>query len=144
MTIIAVRFGILAVDSLVSSNTFIVGETQKFRFPRHEFGGGVVAACGELGKADLLLNKYPSDGEFSIDGVSAVHLMSNGRVRVTDGGAWYIFDAPFYSAGLNEGFALAAMHAGATAKEAVEIVCRMCPSSCGGKIFEIDASGAML
>ncbi len=135
MTIITVRDGVLAVDSRVSTaGGAVVGSVRKWAYVDDACGGGIVAAAGELGPADTLLKDYALNGRATCEGISAVHLKANGEVLVTDGKNWFTFDSEFYAAGSRESQALAAMHAGASAKRAAQIVCSMFPSECGGPV----------
>lgn len=135
MTVIAIRDGIMAVDSLVTGGGAIFGAVKKFAAVPGKFGGGYIAAAGDLGVAVEVMSKYIDFGqafEFS-DEVVDVHLRADGSVLTNDGGGWYAYEAPFYAAGSGDMLAIGAMAAGADAATAARIAADH-SMNCGGEI----------
>jgi hypothetical protein len=68
------------------------------------------------------------------DDARGILILPDGKVRVFEGNGWYDEDAaPFYAWGRGMPVALGALYMGATAEQAVEVACRVDPSS-GGEI----------
>lgn len=140
MTIIAVRDGVMAVDSRVSNNGLVIGQSQKWRAVPEERGGGFIAAAGTCGEASKALDEFMDSGAAMPTDVTAVHLRADGTVWTSESGPWYTYTAEFYAEGFAPSQARAAMMAGASAKEAVQIVCKLFPVSCGGEIHVLSVN----
>ncbi len=134
MTVIAIRDGIMAVDSLIAQNGRACGEMIKWREVPPFRGGGYVAASGEAALAAQSLDNFLNAGGPADDGVVLIHLKADGSVALCESKAWFSFSAPFHAEGSGAEIALAAMHAGASAEEAVKIAAKMRPSECGGTV----------
>ena len=134
MTIIVVKGGMMAVDSLVSDDGGrVVGYVQKWRAVPDERGGGFIATTGPVGVCSKAMDDFLASETDMPKDVTAVHLRADGTVWTSDGGPWYNYFAEFYAEGYGRA-AVAAMMAGASAKEAAQIVCRLYPGVCGGEI----------
>jgi ATP-dependent protease HslVU (ClpYQ) peptidase subunit len=71
-----------------------------------------------------------------MDNLHAIMINLNGTIGVYEGSMWTRHEEPHYAIGTGGTIALAAMDAGATAKEAVKIGIKRDPSS-GGKITTV-------
>lgn len=139
MTIIAVRDGVMAVDSLLSERDMVIGHVQKWRAVPEDRGGGFIAATGQVGMSLKAMDDFlVSDTDMPND-VTAVHLRADGTVWTSESGPWFKYSAEFYAEGYAKA-AVAAMMAGASAKEAVQIVCKLFPGSCGGEIHVLSVN----
>ena len=133
MTVIAIRDGIMAVDSLCSMGNILAGDTKKWFAVKPDHGGGFVAFAGRVsGAAEVeafaLFGKDIADKE-----VQAVHLCDNGEVRFNDGGGWYRMNSDFYASGSGMDIAIGAMAMDATSEAAVKVACKY-DKNCGGEI----------
>lgn len=137
MTVIAIRDGVLAVDSLISGGGVNHGRAAKWAAIPDLFGGGFAAASGDLARGLEGLRDLAARGEVfwprDDTGVAILHLKADGSVWLFELGQWITYDAPFYAAGSGEQIALGAMAAGATAEEAVNIACEY-SQTCGGAV----------
>jgi hypothetical protein len=134
MTVIAIRDGIMAVDSNIAHDGCVSGEVIKWRAVPDFRGGGYVAGAGRAAKTAKAIEDFVNSGAAPDADSHLLHLKQDGSVATCEDGIWYSFDAPFYAEGSGAFLAMAAMHAGATAKEACEIAVKMRPSECGGTI----------
>lgn len=131
VTVIAVKDGVIAADSMVSSGGVLSGTTDKIYAVCEAHGGGYVAGCGELQFVQPGCRSFATTGQIEPSGgVSFLHLSSDGVYRENNGAGWYAFNAPFYAIGTGADIALGAMAAGASAREAVEIACRLSAQCC--------------
>ena len=134
MTIICVRDGVLACDSVITDQMLVAGEGLKFSDVLSSIGGGYIAGAGSL----ALVHQYFSDfmvGE-ELEGsedLSMIHLTETGVVREFGAHGWWSCKAPFYAHGSGRFFAMGAMAQGATAEEAVKLTCEWV-HECGGEI----------
>lgn len=117
MTTIAVKDGVLAVDSLINSNGTICGETTKF------WTDGVKAAAGAGDIQDVIrFLKWVKEGEGSCEGSFCGVVWDGNKIYHIDGKeVKYEVRAPFHAWGTGMDLAMGAMAAGATAEEAVKI-----------------------
>ncbi len=140
MTIIAVRDGVMVVDSLVSNNGLVGGYVQKWRPVPEARGGGYIAATGAIGDAFKAMEIFISSGADMPKDVAALHLRADGTVWISEEGPWYTYQAEFYAEGFGGSQAMAVMMTGASAKEAAQIVCKLFPGTCGGEIHVLSVS----
>lgn len=136
MTIICVRDGLLAVDSLVTADSTRCGTARKWGEVHAHRGGGVVAACGLAGWCHGFLRAMAEPtAELERDGdeEAAYWLLPSGELREWSAGHWISIDAPFHAIGSGARFALGAMAHGASAEEAARIACEL-STSCGGPV----------
>jgi len=138
MTIITVRAGVMAVDSLITAGGTIVGQCKKWgKVPEH-MGGGFIAGSGDsagVSQALADIDKYNFDliGRDSNEKYTLVALRGDGSVMINETGTWFGYDAEYYAEGSGAQLALGAMAQGATAYEAAQIACRL-STSCGGEV----------
>lgn len=132
MTVIAVRNNIMAVDSQASDGGLNYAEVEKMRrLP----DGSIVGIAGDLMNGTRLLDlMVATNGEVchkDLTGfydVSALHLRADGCWLITGdkkNGGRALLRGKFWAEGSGYVAALAAMHMGATAKEAVEVACKL-------------------
>ncbi len=134
MTVIAVRDGIMAVDSQINAGELKAGTIQKWRAVPECFGGGYIAAAGDAGIVGDGMDAFCRGGEIPPkEGMTFIHLRADGVVRTAENGAWFAYDAPFYAEGSGAKIAIGAMAAGASSTRAVEIACEY-DSGCGGEV----------
>lgn len=143
MTIVCVRDGVLAVDSLVTAGSARSGTTTKWAEVHPYRGGGFVATAGAVGRTTRFLAamREPSAALDLSDDNGALWLLPTGEVREWDMGDWISIEAPFHAIGSGDRFALGAMAHGATAEEAAHIACDLC-TTCGGPVSVMRAEGA--
>lgn len=124
MTIICVRDGIMAVDSMVNDSGLFSGNLTKVHRVPTEHGGGVIAGCGFVGLVSRVIDKFLETGEIEKDSdVWLMWLRGDGVVLRGQHGGWWKPDAPFHADGSGAGIALGAMAMGATATEAALVAC---------------------
>lgn len=143
MTTIAFRGGVMAADSCVSIETE-AGGARKFKCEklfRKTIGKGrakrqvIMGLSGESSPGLLYLDWYGSDKDPPtqlIDGqadFSALILTVDGLFEADAYCRPERIIEPFYAIGSGAKAALGAMHAGASARRAVEIACRIDPFS---------------
>jgi len=142
MTTIAVRNGIMACDSMVGVSSDGGGDRAYFHSEKvYPIEGELIGGSGETagiliwiewymdGCEDKKLRKRMWEVDFDI-----VLLHSDGRIQTSDAcGNIEDCHEPFYAIGSGTKCALAAMHMGATAAEAVEIAKKIDPHT-GGKV----------
>lgn len=141
MTIICVRDGIMAVDSLVVLGGLSVGQSKKWVLIPQKHGGGVAAFSGDTDACALACDLLPKKGlKMSLGDkeVWVVWLKQDGQIVLIDkGGPWHTIKAPFFAQGGPLEFAYGAMAAGASAEEAALLCREYYPGSCGGEITVI-------
>ena len=128
MTVIAIRDGVLAVDSHIGSN-WRMGNVQKSRrLP----DGSVAAGTGNFHVVVAFLNAMESGSDLPpLGDDEVIQLMRDGSVMYWDSGvSSFQIDAPFHALGSGAQLAIGAMAMGATAREAAEIACRY-SNTCG-------------
>ena len=132
MTTIAYRDGVLAADSRSEDSC-----TKVFCFPKiYKVAGRLVGMAGCVSKGQEFLEWLRAGGErlkIDEDRMSAIALLEDGSVEVYEDTTFWLDLPPgeFYAVGSGAAAALAAMHCGKSAAEAVEIACRVDPSSEG-------------
>lgn len=146
MTIICVRNGIMAVDSLISADGLKTGSLKKWRAVKDDVGGGFVAGCGLCSHAIELIEKIAEYGIPthcpSIDkSVSAFWLKANGKLHIVENGGSYCPDGEFFAEGSGREFAYGAMAMGASAYQAAKLTCEH-KLGCGGPVHLLDVSHA--
>lgn len=134
MTTIAVRDGIMAGDSLgtVSGWKQPGRERKLFRLDN----GCIAGLSGDVAQGHVLLAWVKSDrSEEQPKGDARISLLHpNKRIEVFEDGGSYFENAPFMAWGSGMPAALGALHAGASAKEAVRIA-SLVDTLTGGKII---------
>lgn len=139
MTVIAVRDGIMAVDSHILAGGVVHGSAKKWRKVPH-FPGGYVAGAGDFALVTKMMDEFISSQKIDgHDGSTLVHMRGDGTVQVFETHGWFEFDAPFYAGGSGEVIALSAMMAGASAQRAAEIACEI-SQTCGGDVHILKAA----
>lgn len=148
MTTIAYRSGIIAYDGRVTRGAVIVGGAVKAVVSkRHNcvFSGcGTTAALGIAFDRLERMTKLPWDDatwdpEWLIksEDTEVIAIFPDGRIYWMDAGGYMQHEGPFYATGSGMEPALAAMHMGATALQAVRIACKIDVNS-GPPIRTID------
>lgn len=124
MTTIAYRAGVLAADTAMNCGGVRVSRSRKVGQSRH----GLAAACGAsaFGQAFLAwvagggaLDPRSPDRPKPGDNDEGVLIRPDGSIVVYEDAGALDIDAPYYAAGSGYAIALGAMHAGASAEEAV-------------------------
>src|SRR5437868_819710 len=131
MTTVVYRDGILAADSRGTCAGWITPakETKLFRLQ----DGRAAAVTGQWAIAKKLLDWVQGDRSApQPEGDARVIAIGKGKIEVFEDGASYIEAAKFAAWGSGFPPALGALHAGASAEDAVRIACLVDPSS-GGK-----------
>ena len=134
MTIIVIRDGVMACDTLVTGDGFKSGNVRKWGKVHTDIGGGFCAFGGSLGKAKAALDCMADRQKngFSVD--AGIWIREDGVVlEKYDEDDWFSFDAGFYAIGSGDLIAIGALAMGATAQEAVEVCIEM-SMSCGGSV----------
>lgn len=129
MTTVAYRDGVLAADSLCSSEGMVVGSAAKAA----AYGPLLVGVAGTLGIAQRFMDWLQTgatgqppamDGPY--DGsATAMVILPDGLIATFDRYGVDRMKAPFHAIGSGWRLALGAMAAGATAEEAVRIAATM-------------------
>lgn len=125
MTTIAYRDGVLAADSMCSTNGTYLASVDKI----HRLDDGrIVGLCGQSGVCRMVVN-WLNGGEKPVlaadDNLNAIIVNPDGGLALLDKHLVLIpCRAPFLADGSGREIALGAMAAGATAEHAVEIACR--------------------
>lgn len=134
MTTIACKSGELATDSRITHGDMIVSDR---RTKVHRLrDGSLVAWAGSVQDAELLLRamrKTSRDPHPKLEAISALHLRLDGSLYEYEGEAWVKQDPGYYATGSGAPYALAAMDAGASAREAVRIAIKRDVNS-GGRV----------
>jgi hypothetical protein len=139
MTTIAYRDGVLAADSLATSN----GLRDDYGSKIWKIGRVLVGACGDraicLKFREWVANGLEGDSPFQgkEDGNGIVVAPGGNVVCWGNHGPWPV-STPFYSLGSGYQIAIGALEMGATASEAVEIAARH-DTSTGGRVAELRA-----
>jgi hypothetical protein len=135
VTIIAIRDGIMAVDSMAFQGSYRCGTTKKWRAVPDELGGGFIAGAGDLGSITDAIDRFIGGGPMGdiTDGSNVAWMKADGTVVSFDcHGACHIA-ADFHAEGAGMCVALGAMHMGATAEQAARAACAL-NVYCGGEI----------
>jgi len=134
MTIITVKEGVMAADSLVLDGTAVVGGVMKVAVVPGDLGGGFVGFSGNLAESATAIKQVTTTGKCErSERVSSIWLKPNGDVFINEGGGFYFTYAPFHAIGSGFEVALGAMCFGASAREAVEVACKL-DVRCGGDV----------
>ena len=137
MTTIAFRDGVLAADSMSTYGGVRLCNEMKL----HRIRGAIIGLAGGSagiafldwyrdGARPLKFNEYPNFGDDSYCALVLTKkglFLSDGNLRLDQ-----VFD-PFFAIGSGKGEAMAAMHCGKTAVQAVRIACRV-DSQTGGRV----------
>src|SRR5690349_14884757 len=117
MTTIAYRDGELAADSRVTAGDMIVSDKRKKVHRLKD--GSLVAWSGSVQDAERLLRAMRKGMALpKLDDISALHLKTDGTLYEYEGAVWVKQDPGYYATGSGSPYALAAMDAGAGAKDA--------------------------
>lgn len=130
MTTIVYRDGILAADSRgYSGDQTAIGNKMKI----HRLADGTIfgISTNNVGGDSLIKNwiedgcKHPENGDVKPDSFSILMIKKNGEVFFANDNYGFSgpLDAPFYAIGSGRKYALAALHLGKSAVEAVEVAC---------------------
>lgn len=140
MTTIAYRDGVVAADGRSTRGGLILPGscTKLFRLD----DGSIVAMVGDvaLGYAYRDWLNTPGDREKPDLGDSKIVRFRLGQVSVHERDGYYVEEAPFCAWGSGSASALAALHMGASAQEAVQIAMLVDPYS-GGEIITMNCEG---
>lgn len=138
MTTIAWRDGILAADSRATNGDWMLPGVERKIFP---LPNGVAAISGSLAEAFKLLHWVENGQKGPQPGgkVRVVVMTLDGSVRVYEDEYWYDEPGPFGAYGSGFPAALGAMHAGASAAEAVRCAGLVDPNS-GGPVHWVCAA----
>lgn len=138
MTTIVFRDGILAADGRITQNETIVGDN--FTKIHVLADGGAVAMCGRPDECVPIIEwlKAVAAGEQAgpqpdVESSTLLHINGDGVVRLLNDRHWIEIDEPFIAAGSGSSAALGALHAGASAIEAVTAAIKTDPYS-GGQV----------
>jgi len=122
MTTVAYRNGVLAADSLATSNDTVTGHAAKLK---RLVDGRLAAMLGRTGAAQRLLAwiEAGQQGDQPDGDASVVIIDQDGASYYDDGVHERCSAAPFKAWGTGGCLAIGAMAAGASAEEAVRIAC---------------------
>lgn len=143
MTTIAFKDGVLAADSLVSSNGLAAGEFNKLRRVKGWDGSSwIIGFAGGISMFDPFCVFIEELREFDIDemGFHAIAINeSSGHVETYCSSFFpeYNVKTPFHALGTGADIALGAMQAGATAVDAVKVACKLDLAS-GGRVRKME------
>lgn len=140
MTTIAYRDGIIAGDgreTCQNDDTASIMIVRDDCVKVHKIGNSLFGAAHGSEAIEILLKQLrkhkgkrgkvkPIDGE-----VAGLLIEKNGSIWLFEGSMWQKIDMPYYAVGSGSYYAMAAMDAGASAVEAVEIAMRRDPYSGG-------------
>ena len=138
MTIVAIRDGVMAVDSMAVRGSVIVCEIKKWSEVPDAMGGGYVAMAGDMFPLSEAMDRFLAGRDPAVptgDG-SLTHMRSDGSVWRCEANKWVEQAGDFHACGCGFEIALGAMHAGADAKAAAEAACAL-SVDCGGKIHTL-------
>jgi hypothetical protein len=138
VTIICVKDGVMAVDRRVCVGDQIAGTVQKWVAVPEIHGGGFAAFAGAAGYCQAAMRSISAEGGGmpQIDkSLRGIWLTADGSVlEMCESGFWSHSQSPYYAQGMGWDVATGAMEFGASAEQAAEVVCRLCPTHCGGGI----------
>lgn len=142
MTIVAVKGGVMAVDSLVCQGDLILGEVFKFKKVPDHLGGGWIAGAGVIEGVVEVINAFCVDGGAvaKLDGRECdfIHLRGDGTVACSEYGEWAEIPSGIFAVGSGSPQAMTAMHLGKDAQCAAEVACAL-SISCGGTVHVLHA-----
>lgn len=140
MTIIAIRDGIMAVDSMIGSDGLIEGEFIKFMPAPSSMNGGFIAGAGSASSTQAFMEAITRGQKpEKLDG-EVLHMDQFGKVSFYSEERPITWKAPFYVSGSGREIALGAMAAGASAVEAAEFACKY-SSTCAGPVHVLRCDG---
>jgi 20S proteasome alpha/beta subunit len=133
MTTIAYRKGVLAADTQMIQGTSIIGYITKI--VRRD-DGALCGAAGDLAWAQAFHRWFLAGEEgdppaFDDDGCKGLVIRRRKPIEVFESCGAFEFKPPYVSIGSGKEFALGAMHAGASAIEAVKAAMAFDPSTGG-------------
>lgn len=124
MTTIAYREGILAGDGRVSDadgHIWRDNDRKVFKLPDGSLFAGAGAEEGlEILKAHMQKGHYRVMPDLHGADITGLHIRTNGRLYVTEGGIWYEWPDDFIAIGSGKRCALTALRLGFTAVRAVK------------------------
>lgn len=146
MTVVAYRDGVLVADGRTTSKSMIEEENVKKIWRLKD--GSLIGASGdtvqcEAFRAYLVLAAKKKEKKLPplrLKSVEGLLVSPEGDLWWFGGIGWLKLKLPYYAIGSGYVVALAAMDAGATAREAVNIACKRV-TSCGGRITELHLKG---
>lgn len=146
MTTIAYRAGVLAADSRVTNAGWVASDAAVK--VRQLSDKSLVAICGYVAEGEALaswLEAADGSDKPSLDEETGrvVHVRTDGSAWLYEGNSkpYALPDAPFHAWGTGMPSALAAMHMGASAEEAVRIACLVDTHS-GGEVRSVRLDSA--
>lgn len=147
MTTVAYRDGIMAADSIMSCTEdgeyeWLRPTRKLFRLSTGAFKGGLAGTAGTNGSGLVFLKWIQDQWAGAVDEFSRPDLKDGEFTcliltpdqRLLEYDQWLEpeeITMPFHAIGTGAPIALGAMYAGASAKEAVEIACKVSPHSAG-------------
>ncbi len=138
MTTIAYRDGVLAGDTRVTRGGYIM--PGHFRKIGRSPAGDLVGIAGNCAKADGFLSAIvngSADPTAPEDGVTALVISPDGQITVHEAaGRFDVTGAAFWAIGSGTSAALGALHAGASAEEAVRIA-MLIDNDSGGEVTSL-------
>lgn len=142
MTVVAYKNGVLAADTLVSDDTLVYGHTIKIKRVRH---GWLVGGCGNIATLQQFLQKWSAGVAIPAfdtddDSFSGVALNPRGYFLTYEKEGVIKLDLDIFAIGSGGQVALGAMHAGATAEEAVKVAIKLI-GNCGGNVTTLKLGG---
>ena len=140
MTIIAVRDGVIATDSMMSTDNELIGYTDKLYIVPEIFGGGFIGATGSSNECDRLVSNFLNCGSVpdeERENADLVHLRKDGKLfSCFTRDFWWDMSpdkGEFAAFGSGSTLARGAMELGASAIEACQVACNR-DLFCGGEI----------
>lgn len=134
MTCIAWDGTTLAADKLGDSCGLARTVTKIFRFERGLFASAGMASRGQAMLQWIKAGAIPADiplFQLTDDYQSVMVVLYTGEVLIYAQTAYpFLMEDPYHAAGSGRDYALAAMHLGRTAEEAVEVACKF-DTGCG-------------
>lgn len=125
----------MAGDSRVTAGDLVLPD--KCRKVHRLRNGSLFGAAGNSENIERLRRAVAKKTPVpKLEEVSALRADPDGTLWCYEGAIWSKVDAPFAALGSGTTAALAAMYAGASAREAVVIACKLDPSS-GGRVHVV-------
>lgn len=141
MTTVAYRDGVLASDTMATTGEFVIAVVSKLA----ERDGWLLAGSGDhalIQKFFRVFNPNEFDSISFLGDASGIAISPNGNVFTFESGSWYQEKpADFYVWGGGFAVALGALHAGASAEEAIRIV-SIVHTKTGGDIETLEIAKA--
>lgn len=138
MSVIAIRDGIMAVDTMVSRDGMVIGYEKKWTKVHDIHGGGFAAGFGSASDAVRYFDKLNSGEtlEYVFGGI--VQVNSSGQVVLWEGHARMDQSSEFSAYGCGDAVAMGAMATGANSYDAARASCKLV-HGCGGDIYVLNA-----